>query len=183
MSHDAEFVQRRLSIEQNDIPVNQVSLNHVPEPQLLSDLLSALQSPNGHLDLLLRFLLGLSLSTNQSLLQGLLTQTGNSSKTNQKTAKYIKKKLRENVSAERSINLLHCLNELNDRSLVEQVQQYLRSGDLSEEDLSPAEWSALAFILLSSEEDLDQFELKKYCASEEALLRLLPVVKASNKAL
>ncbi|XP_055085707.1 protein NLRC3-like isoform X1 [Periophthalmus magnuspinnatus] len=74
----------------------------------------ALQSPNGHLDLLLRFLLGLSLSTNQSLLQGLMTQTGSSSQTNQKTAEYIKKKLSEDVSAERSINLLHCLNELNE---------------------------------------------------------------------
>ncbi|XP_055008816.1 NACHT, LRR and PYD domains-containing protein 3-like isoform X5 [Boleophthalmus pectinirostris] len=143
----------------------------------------ALQSPNGHLDLLLRFLLGLSLSTNQSLLQGLLTQTGSSSQTNQKTAKYIKKKLSEDVSAERNINLLHCLNELNDRSLVEQIQDYLSSGRLSEGELSPAEWSALAFILLSSEEDLDQFELKKYSASEEFLLRLLPVVKASTKAL
>ncbi|KAK7930432.1 hypothetical protein WMY93_006827 [Mugilogobius chulae] len=143
----------------------------------------ALQSPNGHLDLFLRFLLGLSLSTNQSLLQGLLTPTGSSSQTNQKTAEYIKQKLSEDVSAERSINLLHCLNELNDRSLLEQIQQSLRSGRLSEGGLSPAQWSALAFILLSSEEDLDQFELKKYSASEEALLRLLPVVKASNKAL
>ncbi|KAJ0051302.1 hypothetical protein NL108_018518 [Boleophthalmus pectinirostris] len=143
----------------------------------------ALESPNGHLDLLLRFLLGLSLSTNQSLLQGLLTQTGSSSQTNQETAEYIKNKLSEDVSAERSINLLHCLNELNDRSLVEQIQQYLRSGHLSEGGLSPAQWSALAFILLSSEEDLEQFDLKKYSASEEALLRLLPVVKASNKAL
>ncbi|KAK7930446.1 hypothetical protein WMY93_006841 [Mugilogobius chulae] len=143
----------------------------------------ALQSPNGHLDLFLRFLLGLSLSTNQSLLQGLLTQTGSSSQTNQKTAEYIKQKLSEDVSAERSINLLHCLNELNDRSLLEQIQQSLRSGRLSEGGLSPAQWSALAFILLSSEEDLDQFELKKYSASEEVLLRLLPVVKAFNKAL
>ncbi|KAJ0019085.1 hypothetical protein NQD34_006654 [Periophthalmus magnuspinnatus] len=143
----------------------------------------ALQSPNGHLDLLLRFLLGLSLSTNQSLLQGLMTQTESSSQTNKKTAEYIKKKLSEDVSAERSINLLHCLNELNERSLVEQIQQVLSSGRLSKGGLSPAQWSALAFILLSSEEDLDQFELKKYCASEEALLRLLPVVKASNKAL
>ncbi|XP_055085677.1 NLR family CARD domain-containing protein 3-like [Periophthalmus magnuspinnatus] len=143
----------------------------------------ALQSPNGHLDLLLRFLLGFSLSNNQSLLQGLLTQIGSTFHTNQKTAEYIKEKLSEDVSAERSINLLHCLNELNDRSLVEQIQQYLSSGRLSEGRLSPAQWSALAFILLSSEEDLEQFELKKYSASEEALLRLLPVVKASNKAL
>ncbi|KAK7925188.1 hypothetical protein WMY93_007498 [Mugilogobius chulae] len=143
----------------------------------------ALQSPNGHLDLLLRFLLGLSLSTNQSLLQGLLKRAGSISQTNQKTAEYIKQKLSEDVSAERSISLLHCLNELNDCSLVEQIQQYLSSGRLSEGGLSPAQWSALAFILLSSEEDLEQFELKKYSASEEALLWLLPVVKASNKAL
>ncbi|XP_032364297.1 NACHT, LRR and PYD domains-containing protein 12 isoform X2 [Etheostoma spectabile] len=143
----------------------------------------ALESPNGHLDLFLRFLLGLSLQTNQSLLRGLLTQTGSSSKTNQETVEYIKKKISESLSAERSINLFHCLNELNDGSLVEQIQQSLSLGCLSTDKLSPAQWSALVFILLSSEEDLDVFDLKKYSASEEALLRLLPVVKASNKAL
>ncbi|XP_062293733.1 uncharacterized protein LOC133998011 [Scomber scombrus] len=143
----------------------------------------ALKSSNGHLDLFLRFLLGLSLQTNQTLLRGLLTQTGSSPQTNQKTIEYIKKKINENLSAERSINLFHCLNELNDHSLVEEIQQYLRSGRFSPDELSPAQWSALVFILLSSEKDLDVFDLKKYSATEEALLRLLPVVKASNKAL
>uniref|UniRef100_A0AAQ4P492 B30.2/SPRY domain-containing protein n=2 Tax=Gasterosteus aculeatus TaxID=69293 RepID=A0AAQ4P492_GASAC len=143
----------------------------------------ALQSPNGHLDLFLRFLLGLSLETNQTLLRGLLTQTGNRPQTNQETVHYIKEKISENVSPEKSINLFHCLNELNDVSLVEEIQQSLRSGRLSTEELSPAQWSALVFILLSSEEDLEVFDLKKYSASEEALLRLLPVVKASNKVL
>nr|XP_033504860.1 NACHT, LRR and PYD domains-containing protein 12-like [Epinephelus lanceolatus] len=143
----------------------------------------ALQSPNGHLDLFLRFLLGLSLQTNQRHLRGLLRQTGSSSQTNQETVQYIKKKINQDLSAERSINLFHCLNELNDRSLVEEIQQSLSSGRLSTDKLSPAQWSALVFILLSSEEDLDVFDLKKYSASEEALLRLLPVVKASNKAL
>ncbi|XP_072231653.1 NLR family CARD domain-containing protein 3-like [Leuresthes tenuis] len=142
----------------------------------------ALQSPNGHLDLFLRFLLGLSLQTNQSLLRGLLTHTGSNSQTNQETVDYIKKKISENLSAERSINLFHCLNELNDRSLVEEIQQALSSGRLSTDELSPAQWSALIFILLSSGKHLDVFDLKKYSASEEALLRLLPVVKASNKA-
>ncbi|XP_051797624.1 NLR family CARD domain-containing protein 3-like [Acanthochromis polyacanthus] len=141
----------------------------------------ALQSPNGHLDLFLRFLLGLSLLTNQNLLRGLLTQTGSSSQTNQKTVEYIKKKISEDVSAERSINLFHCLNELKDVSIVEEIQQSLRSGRLSTDKLSPAQWSALVFILLSSGEHLDVFNLKKYSASEEVLLRLLPVVKASNK--
>ncbi|XP_047184550.1 NLR family CARD domain-containing protein 3-like isoform X1 [Scophthalmus maximus] len=143
----------------------------------------ALQSPNGHLDLFLRFLLGLSLQTNQTLLRGLLTHTGSSSQTNQETVQYIKKKLNEDLSPERSINLFHCLNELNDRSLEEEIQQFLRSGRLSTQKLSPAQWSALVFILLSSGEDLDIFDLKKYSSSEEALLRLLPVVKASNRAL
>ncbi|XP_075994121.1 protein NLRC3-like isoform X2 [Genypterus blacodes] len=143
----------------------------------------ALQSPNGHLDLFLRFLLGLSLQTNQALLQGLLKETGRSSETNQETVHYMKEKINQKVSAERCINLFHCLSELKDLSLVEEIQQYLSSGRLSTDKLSPAHWSALAFILLSSEEDLDVFDLKKYPASEEGLLRLLPVVKASRKTL
>ncbi|CAI5694739.1 unnamed protein product [Oreochromis niloticus] len=141
----------------------------------------ALQSPNGHLDLFLRFLLGLK--TNQTRLQGLMTQTGSSAQTNQEAVQYIKEKLSENLSAEKSISLFHCLNELNDRSLLEEIQQSLRSGRLSTDKLSPAQWSALVFILLSSEKDLDEFNLQKYSASEEALLRLLPVVKVCKKAL
>ncbi|KAM3613452.1 uncharacterized protein V6R79_026313 [Siganus canaliculatus] len=143
----------------------------------------ALQSPNGHLDLFLRFLLGLSLETNQTLLHGLLEETGSRSQVNRETADYIKKKIRENLCPERSINLFHCLNELKDASLVDQIQEVLTSGSLSTDEISPAQWSALVFMLLSSDEDLDVFDLKKYSASEEALLWLLPVVKASNKAL
>uniref|UniRef100_A0A8D0D3K0 NACHT domain-containing protein n=1 Tax=Sander lucioperca TaxID=283035 RepID=A0A8D0D3K0_SANLU len=143
----------------------------------------ALESPNGHMDLFLRFLLGLSLEANQNLLRGLLTETGSSSVTNQETVEYIKEKISEVLSAERSINLFHYLNELNDHSLVEQIQCYVSSGSLSTRKLSPAQWSALVFILLSSEEDLDVFDLKKYRATEEALLWLLPVFKASSKAL
>ncbi|XP_029901755.1 protein NLRC3-like [Myripristis murdjan] len=151
-----------------------------PLPQ--SAVEKALQSPNGHLDLFLRFLLGLSLQTNQTLLRGLMTQKGSCSLTNQETVQYIKDKIKDSPSPERSINLFHCLNELNDHFLVEEIQQYLRSGRLSTARLSPAQWSALVFILLSSEEDLEVFDLKKYSASEEALLRLLPVVKASKKS-
>ncbi|KAK7880597.1 hypothetical protein WMY93_032762 [Mugilogobius chulae] len=119
----------------------------------------ALQSPNGHLDLFLRFLLGLSLPTNQKLLKGLLTQSG-----------------------KRSLNLLHCLNELNDHSLVEEIQEHVRGGNYNWIE-SPAQWSALSFLLLSSDSDLEEFDLRKYGASETALLGLLPVVKASTKAL
>ncbi|KAM9709939.1 NLR family CARD domain-containing protein 3-like isoform 1-T2 [Menidia menidia] len=143
----------------------------------------ALRSSNGHLDLFLRFLLGLSLETNQKLLRGLSTKEGSSLQTNQETVRYIHKRLSENLSVERSINLFHCLDELNDHSLVEDTQKFLNAGSLSTDKLSPAQWSALVYILMSSAKDLDVFDLKKYYSSEEALLRLLPVLEVSKKAL
>ncbi|XP_066532316.1 NLR family CARD domain-containing protein 3-like [Hoplias malabaricus] len=143
----------------------------------------ALQSENGHLDLFLRFLLGLSLESNQTLLRGILTQTGIRSHSREEIVQYIKEKIREDPSPEKTINLFHCLNELNDHSLVQEVQEYLDTGgSLSGVRFSPGQWSAVAFVLLNSEEDLDEFDLRKYNPSEEGVLRLLPVIKASRKA-
>ncbi|XP_067228343.1 NLR family CARD domain-containing protein 3 isoform X2 [Chanodichthys erythropterus] len=145
----------------------------------------ALQSKNGHLDLFLRFLLGLSLESNQTLLRGLFTPRGSSSCTRE-MVDYIKSKIRENPSLETSINLFHCLNELNDHSLLHEVQMYLSRSTgahrLCGVKLSPAQWTALVFVLLNSTEDLNEFKLREYDLSEECLLRLLPVVKASRKA-
>ncbi|XDV48470.1 hypothetical protein PO909_017876 [Leuciscus waleckii] len=145
----------------------------------------ALQCENGRMDLYLRFLLGLSLESNQSLLRGLLTHTGNMSHSSLEIVEYIKEKIREIDIPEKSINLFHCLNELNDHFLVQEVQTYLngtRASRLSDVSLSPAEWSAFVFVLLNSEEELNEFELSKYHQSEEGLLRLLPVVKVCRKA-
>uniref|UniRef100_A0A3B3RXU4 NACHT domain-containing protein n=1 Tax=Paramormyrops kingsleyae TaxID=1676925 RepID=A0A3B3RXU4_9TELE len=130
----------------------------------------ALRSKNGHLDLYLRFLLGLSTDSSEILLQRLPAQTRFSSHNIKQTAQYIKKKIQENLSAERTINLFHCLNELGDNSLTEEVQRYLSSGSLSAADLSPAQWSALAFVLLMSDKELDVFDLKKYIRSDEVIL-------------
>ncbi|XP_049333164.1 NLR family CARD domain-containing protein 3-like [Astyanax mexicanus] len=144
----------------------------------------ALQSESGHLDLFLRFLLGLSLESNQNLLRVLLTPTERISHSN-KTVQYIKERIEENLSPEKSINLFHCLNELNDHSLVQEVQKYLSGGGerrLQQASLSPAQWSALVFVLVNSEEELEEFNLSKYHQSEECLLRLLPVVKISRRA-
>ncbi|XP_051816610.1 NLR family CARD domain-containing protein 3-like isoform X3 [Acanthochromis polyacanthus] len=141
----------------------------------------ALQSPNGHLDLFLRFLVGLSLQTNQVLLQDLINQSGSSFQPNQETVQYIKQKIQEKPSPDRCIILFHCLMELKDHSLVEEIQQYLSSDSLSSNKLSAAQWSALVSILLSSE--LDVFDLKKFCPSEKGLLQLLPLVQASSVSL
>ncbi|XP_019898557.3 NLR family CARD domain-containing protein 3-like isoform X2 [Esox lucius] len=178
-----------INSEQNPLvkPNSIVKLLTWGKQQSMNDLFKnavdqALHSENGHLDLFLRFLLGLSIESNQTLLQGLLTQKGKNTHTHEKIIEYIKKKIRRNESPERCINLFHCLNELNDHSLVEEIQMYLNSGNISEVKLSPAQWSSLVFVLLTSEEELDVFDLKKYSKSEEGLLWMLPVIKSSRIA-
>ncbi|ROL45396.1 NLR family CARD domain-containing protein 3 [Anabarilius grahami] len=143
----------------------------------------ALESDSGHLDLFLRFLLGLSLQSNRRLLRGLLEQQDDSDQSNKEIVQYIKQKLEGNLSAERSINLFYCLNELNDQTLVKEIQTHLSKGSLSSGDLSPAQWSALVFVLLTSEEELEEFELQKFKKSDECLFRLSAVIKTSRRAL
>ncbi|XP_051735696.1 NACHT, LRR and PYD domains-containing protein 12-like isoform X5 [Ctenopharyngodon idella] len=143
----------------------------------------ALESDNGHLDLFLRFLLGLSLQSNRRLLRGLLTQQDDNDQSNKEIVQYIKQKLEDNLPAERSINLFYCLNELNDQTLVKEIQTHLSKGSLSSGDLSPAQWSALVFVLLTSEEELEEFELQKFKELDECLIRLLAVIKTSKRAL
>ncbi|XP_064175927.1 NLR family CARD domain-containing protein 3-like isoform X4 [Anguilla rostrata] len=143
----------------------------------------ALESKNGHLDLFLRFLLGLSLDSIQTLLGGILTQTGSRSPSIERTVLYIKERIKKDSSAERTINLFHCLNELNDNSLVEEIKNLQTSGKLSNEKLEPHQCSALAFMLLMSEEILDEFDLKTYNTSAAGYQRLLTVVGNCRKAI
>ncbi|KAL0151537.1 hypothetical protein M9458_053189 [Cirrhinus mrigala] len=144
----------------------------------------ALQSKNGHLDLFLRFFLGLSVGSNQTLLQKLLTQTGIYFYIKAETVEYIKQKIRENRSPEKSINLFHCLNELGDDSLMQEIQHYLKSGEIRGTKLSSLQWSALVYVLLSSEQKMDVFDLKHLIGAQtkadEVLQYLLPVVKESR---
>ncbi|XP_056330409.1 NACHT, LRR and PYD domains-containing protein 3-like isoform X1 [Danio aesculapii] len=142
----------------------------------------ALQCKNGHLDLFLRFLLGQSVESHQILLQGLMKMKSKSIQNN-KTVEYIKKKIRTIDSPEKSINLFHCLNELGDHSLEEEIQQYLKSGTLNEAKLSSSQWSAVVFVLLTSEKKLEEFDINEFVAgnnkTEKLFIfkKLLPVIR------
>ncbi|XP_051717876.1 NACHT, LRR and PYD domains-containing protein 3-like [Ctenopharyngodon idella] len=155
----------------------------------------ALDSKNGHLDLFLRFLLGLSVNSNQSLLQELMTQTGNRSHNNEKTVPYIKKKISENHSPDKYINLFHCLDELGDLSLVNETFRNLGYGGLSKVKRSSSQWSAVVFVLLTSEWGKYQLELNRLIGEknnyafvnvnaentpDEVLQKMLPVVTATR---
>ncbi|XP_073674461.1 uncharacterized protein [Garra rufa] len=144
----------------------------------------AVNSKTGHLDLFLRFLLGFSLKSNQTLLKCLLTQTESRYHDLEKTVKYIKKKIEKHPTPEKFINLFHCLNDLGDCSLIDQMMWYLNTKSLTKA-LSSLQWSAIIFVLLTSE-NFGVFKFKNYASLKSSarmtqiLLKLLPVIKVST---
>ncbi|XP_041960843.1 protein NLRC5-like isoform X19 [Alosa sapidissima] len=160
--------------------ISQESLSNLSMAEFLRTAIDkSMQKEDGQLDLFLRFLLGMSLESNQKLLQGLLTHIESSSDSLKETAEHIKRILSKDTKVpERCMNLLLCLLEMKDNSLHQEIQQYIDSG----EKLSPAQCSTLAYMLLVSEETLDELDLAKYKSSNEGRQRLLIVVKACRKA-
>ncbi|XP_076006911.1 NACHT, LRR and PYD domains-containing protein 12-like isoform X2 [Genypterus blacodes] len=142
----------------------------------------ALESQDGHWDLFLRFLLGLSLKSNQELLGRVLNmKTEGEEKEVEKTIHFIKEKIKD--EPETKINLFHCLSELKDASLVQEIQSFVSSGRLLPKQLSPVQWSALTFELMTSEATEKEFDLRKYMRSDEGVVKLLTVISSSTRAL
>ncbi|XP_026101845.1 NACHT, LRR and PYD domains-containing protein 3-like [Carassius auratus] len=143
----------------------------------------AMQSKRGHLDLFLRFLMGISLESSQKRLKGLITHTEDTTESITQICEHIKEIQKGDISNEASVNLFYCLLELKDNSLYDEIQTYLSSDEHPGRDLSSSMCTVLTYILLMSEKVLEEFNPKRFTSKQADYKRLIPAVRCCRKAL
>lgn len=169
-------VTKNISILKSFLDVDPTDLSLLELQRSVVD--KALQSEKGQLDLFLCFFLGLSLESNQTMLQHLLPQTKSSSNTVEEMKKYLKNFQPGNIPQERCMNLFLCKFELKEERFQDDIRMYLDSGVR----LSPIDCSVLSTMLQISGELLDELDLTKCYTPAVGVEKLLLLMKHCKKA-
>lgn len=139
----------------------------------------ALRSKTGQLDIFLLFLLGISAGPGNKLLSCFFQNTSLHVRT-EEVVKNIIQKVKAKPLFEISVNLSRCLEELDVALPVVQNQGRVEFQIDEDVHITPSEWSHIATTLLTSEDTSLIFDVRKYANADEAIMRLLPVIKISR---
>ncbi|KAL1005897.1 hypothetical protein UPYG_G00065310 [Umbra pygmaea] len=134
-----------------------------------------LQSQTGHLDLFLRFLLGITLSFN------LVSDSGFSlSPALPEILEYIKEKVMENPASPRTLNLLNCMRELKDDSLTNMAMAILTKKIKPGAKYPRAHWLDLATFLMAEDNPKNICGIELGRRDDKQIHGMLPLIKASK---
>uniref|UniRef100_H2MXB4 NACHT LRR and PYD domain-containing protein n=1 Tax=Oryzias latipes TaxID=8090 RepID=H2MXB4_ORYLA len=137
-------------------------------------MMKSLQSQTGHLDLFVRFLHGLTVESNQRVLGSLLGQTESSPETTQKMINNLREMNSDQSSPDRCINIFHCLVEMQDLAVCQEIQELWKPRNRSKKKLLEIHCSALAYLIQMSEGVVDTLNLNHYNMTYEGQRRLIP---------
>ncbi|XP_051991217.1 NLR family CARD domain-containing protein 3-like isoform X2 [Xyrauchen texanus] len=139
----------------------------------------AFRSKTGQLDVFLLFLLGISAGPSKNLLS-IFLQNSSCDVRKEDIVLNIVKKIQVNPLYEISVNLFRCLEELDLALPVVANRGHVEFERNMDTQFSPSQWSHVASTLLTSEDSLVTFDVRKYTNADEAIMRLLPVIKISR---
>uniref|UniRef100_A0A8C2B1Y9 Uncharacterized protein n=1 Tax=Cyprinus carpio TaxID=7962 RepID=A0A8C2B1Y9_CYPCA len=139
----------------------------------------ALRSKTGQLDIFLLFLLGISAGPSNKLLSCFFQNTSLQVRT-EEVVKNILQKVKAKPLFEISVNLSRCLEELDVALPVDNNPGPIKFQIDDDVHVTPSEWSNIATTLLTSEDTSLIFDVRKYANVDEAIMRLLPVIKISR---
>ncbi|XP_069502967.1 NLR family CARD domain-containing protein 3 [Ambystoma mexicanum] len=140
----------------------------------------SLQADEGHLDIFVRFLCGLLSPQASKILSGWLVAKDEHSSCRSQVIDFLESCLSADCKiTSATINIMHCLNELQHTEISRSVQEAMRSESLAGR-LTPMNCSALAYLLQVSDMCLEETNLTNCLTYDVVRSLLAPLLYCCN---